>query len=93
VSLLLPEGIEHLADLPYVMFNAIRDALGYLGFDELPTDERPPRSIWDSGKELRRWFKAVEVRREEKFGLKSGDKQIEGPVEENDVYGLLGMKK
>lgn len=74
------------------MFNAIRDAIGFLGFDELPKDERPPRSIWDSGKELRRWFKAVEARREEKYGLKSGDR-IEGPVEENDVHALLGLKK
>jgi hypothetical protein len=94
-SLLLPDGIDHLADLPSQLFDAVRFALGFLSFDELPKDERPPRNIWMDGPELRKWFKAVERRREEKFGLSKDDMsdQIDGPVEENDVEGILGMSR
>lgn len=68
--------------------------LGFLSFDELPREERPPRSIWMEGPELRKWFKAVEERREEKFGLRDkGEESYDGPVQENDVEGILGMKR
>lgn len=97
MSLLLPDGVDHLADLPAPLFDAIRRALGFLTFDELPKDERPPRSIWMDGEELSKWFKAVERRRAEKYGLESdgkmSDATIDGPVSENDVEGILGMKR
>lgn len=94
MSLLLPDGISHLADLPYQLFHALRLALGFLSFDELPKDERPPRSIWLVGDEMRQWFKAVERQRDRKYGLKSEDgvsDDIEGPVEQNDTARLLGL--
>lgn len=49
------------------------------------------------GEELSKWFKAVERRRAEKYGLESdgkmSDATIDGPVSENDVEGILGMKR
>lgn len=94
MSLLLPDGIDHLLDLPYTHFDAIRDALGYLSFEELPRDERPPRAIWRDPKAIRAWFRDVEAERERKFGANKGvyDEPIEGPVSENDVEALLGMR-
>lgn len=73
MSLLLPEGIDRLDDLPYTLWNAIRVALGFLNFDELPKDERPPRDIWLDGDEMRKHWTAVERRREEKYGTSSED--------------------
>jgi hypothetical protein len=73
------------------MFDALRQTLAFLSFDELPADERPPRKIWLKGKELREWMKAVERRRKEKYGSESGD-DIDGPVSTNDTKALLGMR-
>lgn len=69
--------------------NAVKMALVYLSFDELPKEERPPREIWDQGDKLDDWFKAVEKRREEKYG-KDGDSpgEIEDPVQ-NQASDLL----
>lgn len=94
MSALLPDGITHLLDLPSTLFDAIRDALGYLDFDELPRDERPPRAIWRDTRALRKWFKKVEAKREaEMRGDKSiADEEIDGPVSHNDVYGILGVE-
>jgi hypothetical protein len=91
VSLLLPEGIDHLLDLPHTLFNAVRSALSFLGFEELPNDERPPRDIWLNNKLLREWFKAVQRKRKER--MENPEEQIDGDVSENDTEGLLGMKR
>jgi hypothetical protein len=72
---MLPEGIDRLDDCPYTYWNAVRMALGFLGFDELPKDERPPRKIWLDGDEMRKHWTAVERIREEKYGTGSGDSQ------------------
>jgi hypothetical protein len=60
-----------------------------------PKDERPPREIWNDSRELSKWFKAVEKRREEKYGDpdRISDEKIDGPVETNDVETLLGMRR
>jgi hypothetical protein len=68
VSQLLPEGIDRLDDVPYTYWNALRVAMGFLTFDELPKDERPPREIWMDHDEMRKHWTAVELRREEKYG-------------------------
>jgi hypothetical protein len=80
VSALLPEGIEKLHDIPSAMFDAIRMALGFLHFDELPKDERPPRRIWLDPDEMRAHWAKVERIRKEKYG---GDDDDEGDWEDN----------
>jgi hypothetical protein len=93
VSHLLPDGIDHLAELPYTLFNAIRSAFNFMRFDELPKDEVPPRRIWLDGDRMSEWWKGVEARRKAKFGTsdKMADEEIEGDVSQNDTAGLLGM--
>lgn len=89
MSSLFPDGITSLADLPYPLHEAITLALQFLAFNELPKDERPPRSIWLVPKELDKHFKAVEKRREEKYGGGSGgSKEIEDPVQ-NEAASML----
>lgn len=88
VTVLFPQGIRRLYDLPYPLFDAIRYGLMFLSFEELPKDERPPRNIWFDGDEMKKWNVAVERRRKAKFGGGSdegdiGDVPIDGPVSEN----------
>jgi hypothetical protein len=93
VSLIFPAGITKLHDLPFPYFEAIRTALAFLSFDELPKDERPSRDIWMEPDELRTHFKAVERRREEKYGNSNSSSEIDGPTTENDTEAILGMTR
>jgi hypothetical protein len=78
---MLPEGITRLDDCPYTYWNAVRMALGFLSFDQLPSDERPPRKIWMDSDEMRKHWSAVERARDEKYG--TGDSQADSEVKVN----------
>jgi hypothetical protein len=86
-----PKGLTTSSTSRTRMFNAVRSALSFLGFEELPNDERPPRDIWLNNKLLREWFKAVQRKRKER--MENPEEQIDGDVSENDTEGLLGMKR
>jgi hypothetical protein len=73
MSLLLPEGVDHLDELPYTIHDHIVTGLSFLRFEELPKDEQPPREIWMEHDLMKQHFKAVEAIRKEKYGLKSDD--------------------
>lgn len=90
MSALFPEGINTLADLPHTIHDAIVVGLQFLRFQEMDPEEAPPRSIWLDQDKLTAHFKAVEKRREEKYGTdKDGNsKEIEDPVQ-NDAARLL----
>lgn len=92
MSLLFPSGITTLRDLPYSLFEAIRLALVFLSFDELPADERPARRIWLDTEKLVSWFDDVKRRREEKYGSGDGswDKSIDDPVQNEATRGMRG---
>lgn len=68
VAQLLPEGIDSLADAPYTLHQAIRIGLAFLSYEELPKDERPPKSIWMNNKRMEEWWADVDRRREERYG-------------------------
>lgn len=53
ISSLLPPGITRLTECPYTISNSILAALGFLSFDELPEDERPPKRIWLDSKAMK----------------------------------------
>jgi hypothetical protein len=80
VSVLLPEGVSKLHDIASPMFDAIRMALGFLHFDELPKDERPPRRIWMDPDAMGEHWAKVERIRKEKYG---GDGDDDGDYEDN----------
>lgn len=88
ISSLFPPGITHMADLPATLHDAISKGLAFVGFDELPSDERPPRKIWLDSERMEEWFDAVEKRRKEKYG-DDKDKDIEDPVENAAAQGLI----
>lgn len=80
MSLLLPDGITHLADLPHNIHDAIRLALGFLSFEELPQKERPPRHIWLDNERMREWSDMVKRMREEEMkGGKGDDDLVDDP--------------
>jgi hypothetical protein len=90
VAELLPAGIDDARDIPHVLFRAIRNALVFLSFDELPDDERPPQRIWNDDDALKAWFDEVKRRRDEKYGgEKAGPGPIEDPVENAAAKSLL----
>lgn len=87
MSQLLPEGVS-LKDAPHSLFDAIRQAVIFLGFQDLPDDERPDRKIWHDGDALKRHFEAVKKRWEEKMDT-NGSGEVEDPVENAAAKGLL----
>lgn len=80
--------MSSLGDLPHTIHDAIALGLQFLAFQELPKDERPPRSIWFNTKRLEAHFEAVERRRDEKYGA-DGRKEIEDPVENEAARDLI----
>lgn len=87
VASLFPEGVSQLSDAPYTLHQAITLGLQFLGFLEMQKDERPPRGIWLDVDRLEEHFRAVERRREEKYGGK--DDEIENPVRNEAAAGLI----
>jgi hypothetical protein len=85
---LLPDGVQDVRDCPHVWFEAIRSALVFLSFDELPKDERPPRRIWLDGEQLKLWFDDVERKREERYSNK-GPGPIDDPVQNQAAKDLI----
>lgn len=84
-DLLLPPGITDLREVPYNYFEAIGMALGFLGFDELPPEDTPPRHIWLDPDRLKEHFDAVKRRRKEEM---NPDEAIDTPVENQAAKDL-----
>lgn len=53
-----------LIDLPFTHHDAILYALGFLSFEKLPEEERPPKSIWLDDDKMTAWWDEVERMRE-----------------------------
>lgn len=70
MSDLLPAGIRQLRDAPYPLQRAVKRALMFLSFEELPEEDVPPRNIWLANDELADWFKDVRRRQKERMGGK-----------------------
>lgn len=65
----------------------MRQALVFLSWDELPNDERPPRTIWRNGDKLKEWFDDVKEKREREMDPKRNN--IEDPVDNEAAKGLI----
>lgn len=58
----------------------------FLGFQDLPEEERPDRKIWHDTDALKRHFDLVKKRWEEKV---EGKGEVEDPVDNAAAKGLL----
>lgn len=83
MTVLMPHGITHLADMPVPIHDAIMAGLQFASYDELPDEERPPRKIWWDKDAMRTWWTMVERKRDEKYG--TGDKPPAGTSEERNA--------
>jgi hypothetical protein len=66
IESLFPPGITRLIDLPFTIHNAIFAALGFLSFDELPEEERPPERIWLDPDRMKAWWDDIKRARKAK---------------------------
>jgi hypothetical protein len=89
IDQLLPDGVTDVRDCPHVLFHAIRVALMVIGFDELDRDERPPRRIWLDNDRLSAWFKDIDRKRRQKYGLDKGPGAIDDPVANDAARSLI----
>lgn len=87
MSQVLPAGVS-LKDAPHSLFDAIRQAVIFLGFQDLPEDEKPDRKIWHDTEKLEAHFEAVKRRWEERMDPK-GSGEVEDPVDNAAAKGLL----
>lgn len=85
VDSLIPEWCDGLADLPFPLFDAMGSAVLFLGWEELPSKDRPPRRMWTDHERLSEWFEMVDERRNREMKGEDADSQIEGPVSQNDA--------
>jgi hypothetical protein len=68
LSSLFPPGITTIWDLPHTLHGAIRLALYFLKFEEIPYEEdRPPRHIWLEPERMERWWKDVKQAQEARY--------------------------
>lgn len=72
-------------DLPFTIHNLILGALGFLSFDELPDEERPPKNIWLDGDKMKAWW--VEIRRMRE--ARDGGHGDQASMEHSDVMSYL----
>lgn len=56
-----------------------------LSWEELPSEERPPKSIWLDGKKLDAWFAKVNENRKRQ----AEGKDIEDPVQNEAANSLI----
>lgn len=89
VAELLPDGIESVTDMPHTLFTAVNHGLRFLSFEELPSEEQPPKRIWLDPEKLTDWFDTVKKRREEQYGGGKSAGPIEDPVENAAAKSLI----
>lgn len=82
---LIPDGVDGLTDLPYPLFDAIRGAMVFLSFDNLPEKDTPPRRMWGHPRMLRDWFDAVDERNKREYDRDP----IDDPVENEAAAALI----
>lgn len=82
-ELLFPPGFDRLDELPAPYFEHIRVSMIYLGFEEMPEDDRPPKSIWQEPDALKRHFDELKANRKRQADPTAAE-PIEEPVQ-NDL--------
>jgi hypothetical protein len=82
--LLFPPGITDIRELPAPHFDALRTSLMFLGFEEMPEDEAPPKKIWLDGEALTKHFKWLKEKRKAEMNG-NGSQEASEPMKENSL--------
>lgn len=68
ISSLFPKGITKLWDLPHTLHTAIRMALYFLKFEEIPEQaDQPPKHMWLDADKMENWWAEVKRARESRY--------------------------
>ena len=68
ISSLFPPGVTRLWDLPHTLHAAIRLALYFLKFEEIPEDDdRPPKHLWLDSEKMEQWWIEVKQAQEARY--------------------------
>ena len=69
MTTLYPPGVTSVCDVPFDLQYAIEHAQRILSWQEnIPSEDHPPRWMWDFEDELESHFELVKQRRDEKYG-------------------------
>lgn len=84
-------------DAPWTVVVAVNHALTVISwFENLPTEEQPPRHIWYSADKVDSWFRDVEKKRAEKHGnpgkRSSYDEADDQPMTRNELAESVRAK-
>ena len=61
-DLLFPPGCTDIRELPAQLFDAIRTSLMFLGFEEMPEGDAPPKRIWLDNEALTSHFENLKAK-------------------------------
>lgn len=83
-SLLFPPGITDIRELPAPHFDALRTSLMFLGFEEMPEEDAPPKRIWLDDEGLTKHFAHLKEKRKAEMNP-NGTQQPSEPMKENSL--------
>lgn len=90
-KLLFPPGIDDIRELPAQLFDAIRTSLMFLGFEEMPEGDTPPKRIWLDNEALKEHFDMLKAKR--KAEADPDSPQVpDGPMKQNSLAQEMIVK-
>lgn len=89
--LLLPPGVSDIREMPAPHFDLVRRSLMFLGFEEMPEEDRPPKKIWLDDEALMSHFVRLKEKRKEETKSNSTTQSSE-PMKENSLAKQMIVK-
>ena len=90
-SLLWPSNCASIEDIPWDLTIVIEHAYRILQWQEnLGKDEMPPKWMWHLEKKLESWFRSVDEKRKERYGVHDKDSSDDEPVMKNEYAERFG---
>ena len=83
-DLLFPPGCSDIRELPAQLFDAIRTSLMFLGFEEMPEEDSPPKRIWLDNDALTAHFAQLKAKRKAEMDPKASTVP-DTPMEQNTL--------
>ena len=83
-DLLFPPGCTDIRELPAQLFDAIHSSMMFLGFEEMPEEDAPPKRIWLDNDALTTHFANLKAKRKAQSDP-NAPQAAEGPMQENSL--------
>lgn len=89
--LLFPPGIDNIYELPAPHFAALRTSLMFLGFEEMPEEDAPPKRIWLDDDALTSHFSHLKEKRKAEMNP-NGSQPSGEPMKQNSLAREMIVK-